>query len=135
MPEEVTFNERDGIYEVRSYGHVTYQDLCYSLDQILSHRPESGHKIVLVDTREQETIDSFAKYHQFISDLPSTLIVAVLVNDSSISWKNQQFGENTAINRGKLFRMFSHKSDALAWLARFSDKVTKTDFSAASSSR
>ncbi len=69
MPEEVYLDKTSGVIIVRSWGHVSKEEIYASKDAIKTLAAGTALKKVLVDTREQTVPTSMATYYHLAGDI------------------------------------------------------------------
>jgi hypothetical protein len=76
-----------------------------------------GFKRLLV-TEHFETAPALAEVFEVTSRLPEIIrgLVVAFVDEVLTDWANNQFGENVAVNRGAIGRLFKDVESATAWL-------------------
>ena len=116
MPENITINKELGIIEVHSYGDVTRDDLELSLATINQIAEDTGIRMVLVDTTEQETIPTITDTFYFVVKLPETFRFAIVVSEKQSSKDDQDFLDTVAYNRFINVKEFFSRKEAVEWL-------------------
>ena len=124
MPEEVYLDKTSGVIIVRSWGHVSKEEIYASKDAIKTLAAGTALKKVLVDTREQTVPTSMATYYHLAGDIGDDPVLrgfkcAFLASASTA--REASFFETAANNRGIKVRLFQTMEEALAWL-RTSEK-------------
>ncbi len=116
MPENITINKELGIIEVHSYGDVTREVLDLSLVTLKQIAEDTGIRMVLVDTTEQETMPTITDIFYFVVKLPETFRFAIIVSEKQSSKDDQDFLETVAYNRFFNVKEFFSRKEAVEWL-------------------
>ena len=116
MPEDITINKELGIIEIHSYGDVTRDDLDLSLATINQIEDDTGLRMALVDTTDQETVPSIIDVINFVLNLPVTFRCAVVVSEKHPTKNDQVFPETVAYNRLFNVNEFFSRKEAIDWL-------------------
>ena len=116
MPENITINKELGIIEVHSYGDVTRDDLDLSLVTVKQIEKDTGIRMVLVDTTEQETMPSIMDIFGFAEKLPAIFRFAAVVSEKQPTKNNHNFLETVAVTRRINMKVFSARKEAIDWL-------------------
>ena len=116
MPENVTINKELGIIEIHSYSDVTRDDLDLSLATVNQIAEDTGIRMVLVDTTEQETVPSIVDIFRFGEKLPRTIKLAIVVSEKQPTKDNVEFFKTVAVNRFSNVKQFFSRKDVVEWL-------------------
>ncbi len=116
MPENITINKELGIIEVHSYGDVTRDDLDLSLATVNQIGKDTGIRMVLIDTTEQETFPNITDIFYFTKKLPQNFEFAVVISEKQPTKDSHDFIETVAVNRSINVKEFFSKEKAIEWL-------------------
>ena len=118
MPESVSVMEDKGIIQIRSWGHVTREDMRVTTQEIIAIHRRHGFTKIFVDMRKvaklPSTVDLFDAAINSRKLAGGLLRTAVLVSEGVKA--DRHFAETVAVNRGSVERMFDTKQEALVWL-------------------
>ena len=123
MPQEVKINRERGIIEIRSYGHVSFQDAADTMSDVGQINRETGLSKVLEDARYETA--TFGTVHMFVFFsivIPTFLRMATFVTEETKTKDQRHFGEIVATNGGYQVRLFNCQTEALCWLNRQSNE-------------
>ncbi len=116
MPENITINKELGFIEVHSYGDVMREDIDLSSATVNQIGEDTGIRMVLIDTTEQETMPNIMDIFGFVEKLPETFRCAIVVSEKQPTKDNQDFFEPVAVNRCFNVKEFFSRKEAIDWL-------------------
>ncbi|MGD0584611.1 MAG: hypothetical protein ABSA86_02395 [Oryzomonas sp.] len=116
MAIEVQFHIHPEYLLVKMCGEWTTPAMRQALNEIKTEADHQGFKHLLFDMCELSRPDSemtrFWSGEYVAQVLPPPFKVAVFANPELVN----KFGEDTAVNRGAIFKVFSDEQEALRWL-------------------
>ncbi len=119
MPQEVKINREREIIEIRSYGHVSFQDAAQTMSDVGQINREIGFSNLLEDARDEtSTLGTVDMFVFFSTRVPRFLRMATFVTEETKTKDQRRFGETVAKNRGYRVQLFNCKTEALCWLTK-----------------
>ena len=116
MPDIIKINKEKDIIEVRSHGELSKKIMESTARKIKQIFKKDGIDKILVYTTELQGVPNISEIFDFMSHIPQTVKIAILINKEGPLASKIIFGEAVAFNRGSLIKTFSQVNDAIEWL-------------------
>lgn len=118
MSQEISYDEKSGVYKIHVNGLISAEDILDSIDQ-LKRRGVAGSLVyILIDTMRETSDLSILDVDKVLEALPGKkrFRSAILTSDNHINLPEQKLLEKTAAVQGKAIRVFTDREEALQWL-------------------
>ena len=118
MPEEISVDRENKVVVVRSWGHVSKQDVGSSTDRVCEICGETGINKVLIDAREQhsylKTVETY-EHGKYVEENAISRRIKWAIVPSGRTLGALRFLETTALNRGLNFKVVDSMEQAMTW--------------------